>query len=202
MAFSLAFFLIFHRPPKPPTAGEKDDDGPANPYFEDPNKSLMKTIVMSLTGEIEFENIAFTASEDGAGTLGDAYTKFLFLLYVFFVMLVLINLLNGLAVSDISDIQKHAEIVSLESRVELISFTESMLLGDPFKVRHDPLIHFTLYLKIEPILSFVNEDLRCYQIILGQGSEYKMHEFFFLVFVKLDPVLLECNGQAPIWKLF
>lgn len=77
---------------------------------------------MSLTGEIEFEGIDF----------GGLFATFLFLLYVFFVMLVLVNLLNGLAVSDIAEIQRHAEVVSHVSRVELISYMESMLLGDPF----------------------------------------------------------------------
>ncbi|CAB4054829.1 unnamed protein product [Lepeophtheirus salmonis] len=45
---------------------------------------------------------------------------------------ILVNLLNGLAVSDISSIQKEAEIVNHVSRIELISYFESMLLGDPF----------------------------------------------------------------------
>ena len=56
-----------------------------------------------------------------------------FVLYIFFIMLVLVNLLNGLAISDISAIQLEAEIVSCVSRVELISYIESILLGDPFQ---------------------------------------------------------------------
>ena len=80
---------------------------------------------MSLTGELEFEGIDFA--------FGGLISVILFLLYVFFILLVLVNLLNGLAVSDIAEIQKHAEIVSHVSRVELISYTESMLLGDPFQ---------------------------------------------------------------------
>ena len=38
----------------------------------------------------------------------------------------------SIAVSDITLIQKEAEILSYVSRVELIVFIESMLLGDPF----------------------------------------------------------------------
>ena len=91
--------------------------------FSTPSKSLLKTIIISLTGEIEFEGIAFSS----------ILSQLIFLLYVFFIMLVLVNLLNGLAVSDITEIQKHAEIVSYVSRVELISYIESMLLGDPFQ---------------------------------------------------------------------
>ena len=42
------------------------------------------------------------------------------------------NLLNGLAVSDIGIIQAKAEVIGYRSRVETISYTESILLGDPF----------------------------------------------------------------------
>jgi hypothetical protein len=42
------------------------------------------------------------------------------------------NLLNGLAVSDTGIIREKAEIVSAISRVETISYIESLLLGDPF----------------------------------------------------------------------
>ena len=42
------------------------------------------------------------------------------------------NLLNGLAVSDIGMIQAKAEVIGYISRVETISYTESILLGDPF----------------------------------------------------------------------
>ena len=110
IAFGFAFFFILSQ--------QKD-----NKYFKNPDKSILKTVVMSLTGELEFEGIDFGNS---------AFGKFVFLFYIFFIMLVLVNLLNGLAVSDITEIQKEAEIVSLNSRVDLIVFIESMLLGDPF----------------------------------------------------------------------
>ena len=112
IAFALSFFLVLP---------------PENEYFSTPFKSLFKTVVMSLTGEIEFEGINF----------GISYAEMLaisiFLLFIFFIMLVLVNLLNGLAVSDIGVIQKRSEIVALIARVELISYIESILLGDPFK---------------------------------------------------------------------
>ena len=43
------------------------------------------------------------------------------------------NLLNGLAVSDTGIIMEKAEIVSYTTRVETISYMESVLLGDPFE---------------------------------------------------------------------
>jgi len=128
VAFGLAFFVILKRPEVKAAAdtGDKsggDGDDPPNAYFASPEKSLLKTVVMSLTGEIEFEGIDFESE----------FGKVLFLVYVFFVMLVLVNLLNGLAVSDITEIQKEAEVVAMISRVELVAFIESMLLGDPFQ---------------------------------------------------------------------
>merc|ERR1711915_918936 len=55
-----------------------------------------------------------------------------FLCFVFLIVVVLMNLLNGLAVSDTGAIQEKAEIYSYLSRVETISYLESVLLGDPF----------------------------------------------------------------------
>jgi len=42
------------------------------------------------------------------------------------------NLLNGLAVSDIGFIRDEAEVLSLKSQVDLISYWESILLNDPY----------------------------------------------------------------------
>ena len=130
IAFGLCFFIILHQPPPSPTAtdeppapGAKEEE-PVNAHFADPATSLMKTIVMSLTGELEFESIEFSSTHVG---------RIIFVLYIFFIMLVLVNRLNGLAISDISAIQLEAEIVSCVSRVELISYIESILLGDPFQ---------------------------------------------------------------------
>ena len=55
-----------------------------------------------------------------------------FLSFVFLIVVVLMNLLNGLAVSDIGIIQEKAEVIGYISRVDTISYTESILLGDPF----------------------------------------------------------------------
>jgi transient receptor potential cation channel subfamily A protein 1 len=128
IAFGLCFFIIFHQPPPSPSddaaVTTTTEEEPTNAHFVDPATSLMKTIVMSLAGELEFESIEFSSTHVG---------RIIFVLYIFFIMLVLVNLLNGLAVSDISVIQREAEIVSCVSRVELISYIESVLLGDPFQ---------------------------------------------------------------------
>ena len=117
IGFGLCFFILYRNPKE-----ELNDGKVFNEYFSSPSKALLKTVIISLTGEIEFEDLVF------GGTLG----WMTFLLFVFLIMLVLVNLLNGLAVSDIALIQKEAEIMSHISRVELMCQIESILLGDPF----------------------------------------------------------------------
>merc|ERR1719310_2622376 len=78
-------------------------------------------------GELEFSDIPIN-NETYFGMLAYAF----FLTFVFLIVVVLMNLLNGLAVNDTSDIKQKAEIYSYISRVETISYMESILLGDPF----------------------------------------------------------------------
>merc|ERR1719228_3008506 len=121
IAFGLCFFIVLNRRTENGEVEEKDGEE-INAHFFSPNLSLMKTIIVSLTGEIEFEGIEFPSE----------FSRVIFLVFVFFIMLVLVNLLNGLAVSDIAAIQKQSEIMSHISRVELMCQIESVLLGDPF----------------------------------------------------------------------
>ena len=72
-------------------------------------------------GELEFEDLPI----EGVGYL-------YFLTFVFVIVVVLMNLLNGLAVSDTGNCRDGAEIYAYKSQVELIAYTESVLLGDPF----------------------------------------------------------------------
>ena len=66
-----------------------------NPSFTNVRESILKTIVMVFTGELDFGGIEFASS----------FGKFIFLVFVFFIMLVFMNLLNGLSISDIGIIQ-------------------------------------------------------------------------------------------------
>ena len=78
-------------------------------------------------GELEFSDIPI----DPDSKL--SWLAFSFLVtFVFLIVVILMNLLNGLAVSDTGLIMEQAEIVSYISRVETISYLESILLGDPF----------------------------------------------------------------------
>ena len=78
-------------------------------------------------GELEFSDIPIDV-EDNLSPLAYLF----FLSFVFLIVVVLMNLLNGLAVSDTGIIQEKAEIFTYISRVDTISYTESVLLGDPF----------------------------------------------------------------------
>merc|ERR1719220_2818248 len=80
------------------------------------------------------------------------------------------NLLNGLAVSDTNDIKEKAEIYSYISRVETISYMESVLLGDPF----DFLSNVPAYLANLPSGSLLRQMYRnpcCRKVISKLGAK-------------------------------
>merc|ERR1712064_244117 len=94
-------------------------------------------------GELEFSDIPINLD-----------SSLMPLNYLFFLtFVVLMNLLNGLAVSDTGVIQEQAEIFSYLSRVETISYMESVLLGDPF----DFLSNVPKFLKCLPPFSLLRE---------------------------------------------
>ena len=111
-AFALSFYFLFHMP---------SDAEEVNPAFASVEGSVMKTIVMVFTGELDYGGLVFTA----------AFGKIIFILFIFFIMLVVMNLLNGLAVSDIGIIQHESEINTQKSRMEAIIAYEGMLLNFP-----------------------------------------------------------------------
>ncbi|CAL4063322.1 unnamed protein product, partial [Meganyctiphanes norvegica] len=103
LAFSLSFYLVYQ----------------VNEQFTTYHQSLLRTLAMT-TGELEYTDLPLSAFP--------VSSHLLFIVFVFLIVLVLMNLLNGLAVSDIAVIQKEAEIVSYKSRVELITYLESVFL--------------------------------------------------------------------------
>jgi len=121
MAFAFGFYIMLHKD----VPGFKADSD-HYVYFDGPWTSLVKTITM-FVGELEFSDIPI----DPESSL--SWISFSFLVvFVFFIVVILMNLLNGLAVSDTGIIMEKAEIVSYTTRVETISYMESILLGDPF----------------------------------------------------------------------
>lgn len=124
IAFALSFYTLFRqeneedqRAPDPNTAGKEEEE---EDFFEDPGRSLFKTIVM-LTGEFDASSIKFSTYP--------LTSHIIFIVFVFMIPIVLFNLLNGLAVSDTQEIRADAELVGHISRIKLISYIESVLIG-------------------------------------------------------------------------
>nr|QXY06227.1 painless [Tuta absoluta] len=127
IAFALSFYTLFRKvgedpdqvPPNPNTT-EKDNEEEED-FFEDPGRSLFKTIVM-LTGEFDAGSIKFSTFP--------VTSHIIFIVFVFMIPIVLFNLLNGLAVNDTQEIRADAELVGHISRIKLISYFESVLIGN------------------------------------------------------------------------
>ncbi len=112
VAFAIGFYIMLHSP----EAG----------FFRSPWLAMVKTSTMFI-GELEFGDLPIEQD------VMHGVPGYIFLLFfVFIIVVVLMNLLNGLAVSDTGVIQEKAEIFGYVSRVDTISYTESVLLGDPF----------------------------------------------------------------------
>ena len=119
IAFALGFYIMLHKDYERKVEDIEEDE---YKFFNQAWHSLVKTTIM-FVGEIEFADLPIDL---------DSGLSFLFLLaFVFLIIVVLMNLLNGLAVSDTDQIRQQAEIVSHIARVDTISYTESILLGDP-----------------------------------------------------------------------
>ena len=125
IAFGLGFYIMLHNDDSGLSQNQLSAED-QNPLFNRTWLSLVKTSAM-FVGELEFSDLPINQS-----TYHGMLAYVFFLAFIFLVSVVLMNLLNGLAVSDTSDIRQKAEIYSYISRVETISYMESVLLGDPF----------------------------------------------------------------------
>ncbi|XP_066254102.1 transient receptor potential cation channel protein painless [Euwallacea similis] len=124
IAFALSFFLLFKTNATKDTRVEVknatvDESNNQDKSFDDPGKSVFKTIIM-LTGEFDASNINF-------GTF-PVTSKIIFALFIFMIAIILLNLLNGLAVSDTQMIKNDAELVGHVVRAQHIRYVESMLM--------------------------------------------------------------------------
>nr|CAD7199758.1 unnamed protein product [Timema douglasi] len=107
VGFAMSFHVLFY-------------DSEGDETFRLPWTALPRTFVM-MTGEFEYTGLTFSLVK------GTSYV--LFLLFVIVVFIVLLNLLNGLAVSDTQAIREEAKLLSIVSRVRLISFIERVVQG-------------------------------------------------------------------------
>ena len=126
IAFGLSFFIMLHEDIKESEDNKMNQNEEKYEYFNTTFLSVVKTMTM-FVGELEFSDIPISL-ESSLMPINFIF----FLTFVFLIVVVLMNLLNGLAVSDTGAIQEQAEIYSYLSRVETISYLESVLLGDPF----------------------------------------------------------------------
>ena len=158
IAFGMGFYIMLHDDSVVKHGLDEDDK---NKYFNRTWTSLVKTSAM-FVGELEFSDLPMNTNTY-LGML--AYT--FFLAFIFLIVVVLMNLLNGLAVSDTNDIKEKAEIYSYISRVETISYMESVLLGDPF----DFLSNVPAYLASLPSGSLLRQMYRnpcCRKVVLSK----------------------------------
>jgi len=116
IAFALGFYVMFH------TDFPGAEKNPEYTFFDKVPTTIVKSFAM-FVGELEFSDIPFT---------NNRISYLIFLAFLFLIVVVLMNLLNGLAVSDIGLIREEAEVVSLKSQVDMISYWESILLNDPY----------------------------------------------------------------------
>ena len=123
VAFGISFYIMLHTDFEGHIKPEGEEE---YAYFNTTFLSVVKTLTM-FVGELEFSDIPINL-ESSLYPLNYLF----FLSFVFLIVVVLMNLLNGLAVSDTGRIQEQAEIYSHLSRVETISYLESVILGDPF----------------------------------------------------------------------
>ena len=114
IAYGFCFYIQFRNP-----KGEKmpGDLKPHNEYFSSLRKAMLKTIAMSLSGDI-FSSIEI----DSFGWFGWA----LFISFIFFIFIVLSNLLNGLAVSDIRQLKDEAKVRTNVQRLKCIRRIEAI----------------------------------------------------------------------------
>ena len=113
---------------------------------------------------------------------------YLYLLaFVFLIVVVLMNLLNGLAVSDTGVIRAEAEVYAYKTQVEIISYLESTILGDPFnflanwptfvwlrKVPSCSIIGDGRLYRVPQIRKLFHRVTRAKNIMLFQGSSSSM----------------------------
>ena len=143
LAFALGFYVLLHQ--DYPEAEDHDYT-----FFDTLGFSVIKTFTM-FVGELEFGDLPI---KTGVG--------YIYLLaFIFLIVVVLMNLLNGLAVSDTGVIRAEAEVYAYKTQVEIISYLESTILGDPFN-----------FLANWPAFVWLRKLPSC--SIIGEGRLYKM----------------------------
>jgi ankyrin repeat protein len=120
IAFSLSFYVLFHD-----SMTYTSERNTSSTFFHSPFSSLFTTIGISLGG---FKT-TFLPFNSATGT-----SHIIFILFTFFVSLVLISIFTGLAVGQIQKVQRKAELVCLQAKVNAVSDIERLLMGNPIYI--------------------------------------------------------------------
>ena len=118
IAYGFCFYIQFRNPKGEKMPGEEK---PHNVHFSSLRKAMLKTIAMSLSGDI-FSSIEIDSWFGWA----------MFISFIFFIFIVLSNLLNGLAVSDISQLKDEAEVRTNVHRLKRIRGIEAVFQHKEF----------------------------------------------------------------------
>lgn len=76
-------------------------------------------------------------------------SQIMFAVFVFIVTIVLLNLMNGLAISDIQALRADAELLVIQTRIEMLSLLECIFFGVKQKVAKNDMQEFDHLDKIE-----------------------------------------------------
>ena len=129
IAFGLGFYIMLHNDIGEAKLEVKDSLLTYN-FFDSPWTSLLKSFVM-FVGEIDYNNIPIGISYGMRhGNISSLFGYLFLLAFIFLISVVLGNLLNGLAVSDTGEIIKEALILHEASRVDTISYFETITLSN------------------------------------------------------------------------
>ena len=129
ISFGLGFYIMLH-----------NDIGDAKlkvenslltyKFFDSPWTSLFRAFIM-FVGEIDFNNIPIGISYGMRhGNISTIFAYLFLLAFIFLISVVLVNLLNGLAVSDTGEIMRESVILHEVSRIDTISYFETITLSN------------------------------------------------------------------------
>jgi hypothetical protein len=170
LAFAFSFYILFKENPQ----------GDDVVLFTNPLISILRTTVM-LSGEYDAINLPFDTLP---------HTSYvIFWLFVFFAAIVLLNLMNGLAVGDTKEVREDAEIVSLVTRVRLITHIIAVYFALPYFLTHHLILAEEEY-KLFPNMkkNIRSTDLRSLERIITKKRERNKKE--------------KTNEHVENWKLF
>ena len=129
IAFGLGFYIMLHNDIGTAKLNVKENLATYT-FFDSPWTSLLKSFVM-FVGEIDYNNIPIGISYGMRhGNISNILAHLFLLAFIFLISIVLVNLLNGLAVSDTGEIMKESVLLHEVSRIDTISYFETITLSN------------------------------------------------------------------------